>query len=351
MIGVLRGLIAAAAASAATLLPGCASDSSMSAYRSLVLKSLSPPPEGVVRVRFMGTSTILLEDQQTRILTDGFFTRPSLPKVATEMLEPDIGRIRDALQRAEADRIAAIFVAHSHYDHALDSADVAKETGATVYGSQSTLNIAAGRPFKVPLELIEGGGEVPVNGFHVKVFRAEHSSPQRYSGSITAPLKLPAWASDFQEGASFSFLVTYGNLRILIHPSANFIAGMFRGVEADVVFLGTAYLATQEDDRPGFAKAYWCELVERTGAKLVIPIHWDDFFVPLDQPLRPLPRNTGSFDETMALIHKEAAASGVAIRLMPLFDPVDFPLQDPSLTPDTPVRPRKAGDACPWAKG
>jgi L-ascorbate metabolism protein UlaG (beta-lactamase superfamily) len=352
----VRGLIAAAAvASAGALLPGCIYDSSLSDYQALVLESpdpAQPPPDGALRLRFMGTSTILVDDGETSILTDGFFTRPSFPRVATQKLEPDIKRIRWALQEAKIDKVAAIFVAHSHYDHALDSADVARLTGATVYGSQSTLNIAAGRDFKVPVRLIEGGEPaIPVDSFHVRVFSAEHSLPQRYPGRIADPLKLPAWSSEFREGESFSFLLRHGEHRILIHPSANYIPGMYLGVEADVVFLATAYLAKQDEDQARFAENYWREVVGRTGARLVILIHWDDIFLPLDRPMRPLPLATGSFDDAMALVCQQAAASGVAVRLMPLFEPVDFPLQDRAMTPDPPVTSRKADDACPSEKG
>ena len=41
---------------------------------------------------------------------------------------------------------------------------------------------------------------------------------------------------------------------------------------------------------PDFVERYWHETVEATGAKLVIPIHWDDFLRPVDAPQRPLSR-------------------------------------------------------------
>ena len=31
-----------------------------------------------------------------------------------------------------------------------------------------------------------------------------------------------------------------------------------------------------------FATDYWQQVVKKTGAKLVIPVHWDDFERPLD---------------------------------------------------------------------
>jgi len=34
---------------------------------------------------------------------------------------------------------------------------------------------------------------------------------------------------------------------------------------------------------------FFAETVEKTGAKLVIPIHWDNFFSPLDKPVTEMP--------------------------------------------------------------
>ncbi len=36
-------------------------------------------------------------------------------------------------------------------------------------------------------------------------------------------------------------------------------------------------------------KTFFAETVKKTGAKLVIPVHWDNFFAPLDRPIKNLP--------------------------------------------------------------
>jgi glyoxylase-like metal-dependent hydrolase (beta-lactamase superfamily II) len=63
-------------------------------------------------------------------MTDGFFSRPSLARVLFGTVKPNEQRICEALQRAHLTRVAAIFVGHSHYDHAMDTAIVAERTGA-----------------------------------------------------------------------------------------------------------------------------------------------------------------------------------------------------------------------------
>lgn len=87
-----------------------------------------------LRVTVLVVSTLLIEDGETAILTDGFFTRPSKLRFLFTKLEPDPGLIARQLQRAGIRNLAAVVVVHSHYDHAMDSPVVAKQTGAQLVG-------------------------------------------------------------------------------------------------------------------------------------------------------------------------------------------------------------------------
>ena len=102
------------------------------------------PKNGAVKVTFLGTGTLLFDDGETQLMTDGFFSRPSLLKVIRGKIETDPKVVDAALKRAGVMNLKALFVAHSHYDHAFDVAHVAKKTGAKLHGSVSTLNIGRG---------------------------------------------------------------------------------------------------------------------------------------------------------------------------------------------------------------
>ena len=91
----------------------------------------------------------------------------------------------------------------------------------------------------------------------------------------------PARYADYRQGGTYSILVEHPQGRVLHHGSAGFVPGALKGRQADVVFLGVALI----DDLP----AYLGEVVGAVGARRVVPIHWDDFTRPLDQPLQPMP--------------------------------------------------------------
>ena len=105
------------------------------------------PPAGddaPLTVTWLGVSTLLIDDGSSALLTDGYFSRPSLPRVALRRLTPSAARIDGSLARAGIRRLAAVVVSHTHLDHALDSAVVADRTGAVLVGGESAANIGRG---------------------------------------------------------------------------------------------------------------------------------------------------------------------------------------------------------------
>ena len=285
------------------------------------LNSSAAPADGVT-ARFFGTTTLSFSDGKNSVMVDALLTRPGMRAVMFDKIASDPALVGSILARAGLSRIDLLLVSHTHYDHALDIAAVAAKTGATIVGSLSTREVALGGG--VPdarIRVINGGERVKAGDFTVTAFRSLHSLGDRVPGDVTAPLRQPAEAKDFKEGGTFAYLIEHRGVRILVHPSANFVPGMYRGTKADVVFLATGGLSPHPAD---FTARYWDEVVKATGAKLVVPIHWDDFLEPLDQPLQPLRRFLDDIPLTMSRIAPLAARDGVKVRYMPVIAPVDI---------------------------
>ena len=113
-------------------------------YSTYYVNDTSAPTDGTVKVTSLGTTSLLFDDGETQLLTDGFITRPSLRQVTTSKIATDTGLVDATLAQLHVDRLKALFVVHTHYDHAFDSAYIAKHTGAPLYGSPSALNIGRG---------------------------------------------------------------------------------------------------------------------------------------------------------------------------------------------------------------
>ncbi|WP_332775901.1 MBL fold metallo-hydrolase [Polaromonas sp.] len=311
-LAVLAVLLLLAAGALAWLLQ---QHPALSPYAALAWKS--QPPQLGLKVSFLGVATVLLDDGETAILTDGFFSRPDKLKTFLGKVEPDLEGITRGLKRAgipdHTGKLAAVIPVHSHYDHAMDAPEVALRTGALLLGSASTANV--GRGWGLPetqIRLAKLGVPMTFGRFTVTLLPSRHAPTGFTGGQISQPLKPPVRASDYKEGQSYAVLVQHAGKSLLINGSAGFEPGALKGVQADVVLLGIGSLGPRDD---AYRDAYWREVVTAVKAKRVIPIHWDDFWLPSDQPMKPMPPPLDQFERSMDFLRARGAKEGVDIRL------------------------------------
>jgi len=279
--------------------------------------------DAALTVTWIGVSTLLINDGNAALLTDGFFSRPGLIDVVLRKLRPSPARIDAALRRAGVDELIAVLPVHTHYDHALDSALVAQRTGAAVVGGQSAANIARGQGLP-RARIIEAtaGAELDLGPYGVMLIESNHCPPDRFPGAITDPVVPPAKASAYRCGEAWSTLIHHrpSDRRLLIQGSAGFVPGALAGRHAEVVYLGVGQLGLQAEL---YIRQYWNETVRSVGARRVVLIHWDDFFRPLTEPVRAIPYAADDLDVTMGVLTALAERDGVALHLPSLFARAD----------------------------
>ena len=294
-------------------------------YRALGWKGAPAQGPGV-KVSFLGVATLLIDDGETALLTDGFFSRPGMPQMFFGKVEPDLDAISRGLQRAgipaRTGKLAAVIPVHSHYDHSMDAPEVAKRTGALLLGSESTANV--GRGWGLPeaqIRVAKVGEPMQFGRFTVTLFPGRHVPTGFTGGEITQPLKPPARAIEYREGQSYAIHVQHGARSMLIVGSAGFHPGALQDVRAEVVMLGIGALGPQTD---AYRDAYWREVVAAVRARRVIPIHWDDFWVPAGAPMKPMPAAVDRFKVSMDFARDRAAREGVDLRLPLEWQPMDL---------------------------
>ena len=101
-------------------------------------------PDAPLTVTWAGVTTLLIDDGASAVMTDGFFSRPSLFEVGVKRLTPSAPRIDGCLTRLGVHRLEAVLPVHTHFDHAMDSAAVAERTGARIVGGTSAVQIGRG---------------------------------------------------------------------------------------------------------------------------------------------------------------------------------------------------------------
>lgn len=281
-----------------------------------------PTSDARLSVTFLGVASLLFDDGESAVMTDGFFSRPSLASVVLRRLSPDAERINAALDRVGFGRagrgLEAVAPLHTHYDHVMDSAVVALRTGASLVGGRSCANVGRGAGLDAGrISVVEPGRPETYGAFTLTHLESAHCPPDRFPGTIDGPVLPPVRASAYRCGESWSVLVEHTSGRTaLVQGSAGYVDGALAGRSAEVAYLGIGQLGVMDED---YIRAYWVQTVRAVGARRVVLTHWDDFFRGLDAPLRALPYVGDDLDVTMRVFTELARADGVALHLPTLW--------------------------------
>lgn len=272
--------------------------------------------ESGLSVTWLGTSTLLVSDGTTHLITDAYFTRASKLTTLARPLAPDHNRIETMLQRYGIASLDAVLVVHSHFDHVMDSPWVALRTGAELVGSESTANVGRGAGIaESAIRVVVPGEPIRYGDFEVTFLLSDHVPQSRWIDRLTGidevisePLSPPAPVDAWKEGESWALIIAHPAGSILVQGSAGFVEGQLEGYQADLAFVSSVGLSRQ---RKGYVADYVRNTVAATGARQVAPIHWDDFFAPWQAERTPaLPRLMEDLDASFALLKAEAEAAG-----------------------------------------
>ncbi|MCB9506380.1 MAG: MBL fold metallo-hydrolase [Myxococcales bacterium] len=249
------------------------------------VESYSPAaPDVTPSLTWLGTAGFTLRAPGRTVVLDPYVTRHPMLHTLTQPLVPDEGLSRRWVPFADD-----VFVGHAHFDHVLDAPSICLRTGARMLGSASVCRVgrAAGVPAAQLVE-VRGGDRVEC-GVDVSVTALRSAHGRVYGvvplpGEVADDLRWPARYGDLRCGEVFNWHVEVRGARRLsiVHiDSAEFFADELRGVSADVVCLCAV--------GRNFRRRYVEEVVELTGARWVIPCHWDWLFDPVDAAPRELP--------------------------------------------------------------
>lgn len=242
---------------------------------------------GAPTLRWLGTAGFALEHEGHVVLFDPYLTRASLARCLLGPVATDRARVAEHVPRA-----SAIVVGHTHFDHALDVPDIAKATGARVFGSRSAVVLCRARGVdEAQLEDVESRVTVTrpfdaeVGPFRLRFFASAHSpialGRVPFPGEIASCDDVPMRIERYRCGAVFGVLIEVAGRRVFHLGSANMVDAALDLGRTDLALVCVAGWHTT----PRFAD----RLVARVAPERVVLSHWDDFFRPLDRPLRTLP--------------------------------------------------------------
>ncbi|MGZ8228872.1 MAG: MBL fold metallo-hydrolase [Burkholderiales bacterium] len=283
---------------------------------------------GAVRLRLThyGAAAWSITDGKTRILIDPFFSRiryadkgfgtstpPAAPGDTRPIFGPNDTLSPDAatLKLIDEHLVCAdyILTSHSHFNHCMDMPYIAKKTGATVLGTESTANIA--RAHGVPEEQIitvKGGEDFEFGAFSVKVIPSLHSalSSKHYfdSGMVPRDIRAPMRLVDYVEGNTLAYFIRLGEHRVIVFCSMNYIEREIAGLKPTAALIPAAKARLEIHDYTG-------RLLRGLGLPpVVIATHWDVQSWPYGAPQDSAYKQAETF---VAEVLKAAPGTRVAI--------------------------------------
>ena len=185
----------------------------------------------LVRVRWLGTAGFSIEHDGHVLLVDPYLTRASLARCLVAPL-----RSHHALLRKHVPKADAIVLGHTHFDHALDVPDLARMTGARVFGSRSAsaLCVARGVP-EDRVDVVErAAGSAPVERevgpFRLRFIPSAHSGLVLgripFPGDIADCGDVPMRAEEYRCGAVFGVEIRVAG-RTLYHLGSAELVGIY----------------------------------------------------------------------------------------------------------------------------
>ncbi len=237
---------------------------------------------------FLGTNTLLIKKGQSRILIDPHFTRPGLLNLLCK-IKPDREKIRLELKNLGINRLDGVLLTHTHYDHAMDAAEVICQVGGVLYGSASAANLAVGAGLsKDEYHIVEPNNRDSIGEFSVTWLESRHVSfppPFRWlmkeKGQINHPLSPPLYFWDYQSGAVYAILID----DLLVFGSAGYKSDAYKSSDVKTVVLS---IGGMEIKHHNYLERLYQQTVIQTGARQILVSHWDNFFMPLSQNIQTL---------------------------------------------------------------
>jgi L-ascorbate metabolism protein UlaG (beta-lactamase superfamily) len=270
-----------------------------------------------VQLKYLGTAGWEITDGKIVVLIDPYLSRlrrviPNDDTLPTDtrplFTRGDILRSDTSIVDAHIQRADFVVITHTHYDHTLDMPYIARKTGSTVIGTESTYNLL--RAYGIPgdkLIVVRGGEDYEFGALSIRVIPSLHGVLRNAPYLVrdpNAPLppaafpsnaKPPFRVGDFIEGGTLAYLIRIGGRQILAFGSMNYIEREIEGLRPDVALIGAMPERREIYDYIGRL------LRALRYPRLVLPTHWDRFNVTYEVSQEPAIQRLQSFlDEVKA---------------------------------------------------
>ena len=237
-----------------------------------------PLPRGL-ELTWLGTAGFRLAYEGTVVWIDPYVTR--LPLGA--LVRRRVVAADDAAIARWIDRADAVLVGHTHFDHALDVPAIARRFGCPVYGSSSLAHLMALHGLGAQAVEVAPHRTYEVGPFRFDFVPSAHSKlvlglRVPYAGELTCEHVDALTPQAYRCGQVWGLAIEVAGARLYHQGSADLVDDEVRDRDVDVFLCGISGRR--------FTPHYVDRVVARLQPRAIVPMHYDDFFRPLDAPPR-----------------------------------------------------------------
>ena len=257
----------------------------LEARSSVVTGSL---PVGL-EIEWLGVSGYRLAYEGSEIFIDPYISRVPLSAMLRRRAALPDEDLLDRFCPPRPDRsVEGVLVGHTHFDHAVDAPALARRFGCPAYGSDSLRALMALHGLEESAVVAEPGRTYELGPFEVVFVRSQHSrlllgAKVPFDGELTCDHLHGLAPGAYRCGQVWGIAIRVGGCTLYHQGSADLLddeLAASRIGNVDVFLAGVA--------GRNFTERYWERILPQLDPALVVPTHYDDFFVPLDEDAEPI---------------------------------------------------------------
>jgi L-ascorbate metabolism protein UlaG (beta-lactamase superfamily) len=249
------------------------------ALADLEARPLDVPPG--LEIQWLGVSGYRLAYQGKSLYIDPYLSRvPLRSLLLRRQAIPDPASLDRFLPAS--DDCVGVLVGHTHFDHAVDAPAVAERFDCSAYGSGSLVTLMSLHGLANRAVEVEPHRPYELGPFTVTFVPSVHSKlllglAVPYSGELTCEHLDALHPGAYACGQVWGIRIEVAGISLYHQGSANLIDDEVPAGGVDVFLAGVA--------GRNFTERYWERILPKLDPAVVVPTHYDDFFVPLDEDL------------------------------------------------------------------
>lgn len=239
-------------------------------------------------IEWLGVSGYRLSYERHDLYIDPYISRVPLSSLLLRRQAlPDLGLLDRYCPRTEERTAVGVLVGHTHFDHAVDAPALAARFGCSAYGSESLQRLMGLHGLAEQTVVVEPYATYELGPFEVAFTPSRHSklllgAAVPFDGELTCDHLDGLSPGAYRCGQVWGIEIKVGGITLYHQGSADLLDDAVR-IEPGSVDVFLAGVAGRN-----FTERYWERILPKLDPELIVPTHYDDFFVPLDQDLETI---------------------------------------------------------------